>query len=118
MLLAACSAGPNGRRRDALWTEYRRGVRAADEHRDDANLFAETKELDRGALIASVLARNPDIDAAREGLRAALARAGEKVDRYTRELHQLGLDTTEREVRWLNELIAHERAAHRRCELV
>ena len=73
LLLAACSAGPNGRRRDALWTEYRRGVRAADPQRDDANLFAESKELDRGALIASVLARNPDVDAAREGLRAALA---------------------------------------------
>jgi hypothetical protein len=40
-----------------------------------------------------------------------LARAGEQIDRYTRELHQLGLDTTEREVRWLNELIQQERAA-------
>jgi len=38
-----------------------------------------------------------------------LARAGEQIDRYTRELHQLGLDASEREVRWLNELIAHER---------
>lgn len=73
MLLAACSAGPNGRRRDALWTEYRREARTADAYRDDANLFAESTELDRGALIASVLARNPDVDAAREGLRAALA---------------------------------------------
>lgn len=73
MLLGACSAGPNGRRRDALWTEYRRDVRGADAYRDDANLFAESQELDRGALIASVLARNPDVDAAREGLRAALA---------------------------------------------
>ncbi|MGD9529477.1 PadR family transcriptional regulator [Pseudonocardia sp.] len=55
--------------------------------------------------------RRRRVEERREGLRAALARAGEKVDRYTRELHQLGLDTTEREVRWLNELIAHERAA-------
>ena len=55
--------------------------------------------------------RRRTVEERREGLRAALARAGEKVDRYTRELHQLGLDTTEREVRWLNELIAHERAA-------
>jgi DNA-binding PadR family transcriptional regulator len=50
------------------------------------------------------------VEERREGLRSALARAGEQIDRYTRELHQLGLDTTEREVRWLNELIAHERA--------
>jgi hypothetical protein len=32
---------------------------------------------------------------------------------YTRELHQLGLDASEREVRWLNELIAHEQAEQR-----
>jgi len=51
------------------------------------------------------------VEERREGLRSALGRAGEQIDRYTRELHQLGLDTTEREVRWLNELIAHERAA-------
>src|SRR5919107_1071974 len=51
------------------------------------------------------------VEERREGLRSALARAGEQIDRYTRELHQLGLDTTEREVRWLNELIATERAA-------
>jgi DNA-binding PadR family transcriptional regulator len=50
------------------------------------------------------------VEERREGLRSALARAGEQIDRYTRELHQLGLDATEREVRWLNELIAHERA--------
>jgi hypothetical protein len=43
-------------------------------------------------------------------LRAALARAGEHIDRYTRDLHQLGLDSTEREVRWLNELITREQA--------
>jgi DNA-binding PadR family transcriptional regulator len=55
--------------------------------------------------------RRRTVEERREGLRSALARAGEKVDRYTRELHRLGLDTTEREVRWLNELIAHERAA-------
>ena len=40
-----------------------------------------------------------------------LARAGEQIDRYTRELHQLGLDTSEREVRWLNELIRQEENA-------
>jgi DNA-binding PadR family transcriptional regulator len=54
--------------------------------------------------------RRRAVEQRREGLRAALARAGEQIDRYTRELHQLGLDATEREVRWLNELIANERA--------
>ncbi len=54
--------------------------------------------------------RRRAVEERREGLRSALARAGEQIDRYTRELHQLGLDSTEREVRWLNELIANERA--------
>jgi DNA-binding PadR family transcriptional regulator len=56
--------------------------------------------------------RRRAVEERREGLRAVLARAGEQIDRYTRELHQLGLDTSEREVRWLNELIQQERAAH------
>jgi DNA-binding PadR family transcriptional regulator len=55
--------------------------------------------------------RRRTVEERREGLRAALSRAGEQIDRYTKQLHQLGLDTCEREVRWLNELIATERAA-------
>lgn len=54
--------------------------------------------------------RRRRVEERREGLRAALARTEQKIDRYTRELHQLGLETSEREVRWLNELIAHEQA--------
>ena len=55
--------------------------------------------------------RRRAVEERREGLRAVLARAGEQIDRYTRELHELGLDTTEREVRWLNELIRQEQRA-------
>jgi DNA-binding PadR family transcriptional regulator len=54
--------------------------------------------------------RRRAVEERREGLRSTLAKAGEQIDRYTRELHQLGLDASEREVRWLNELIATERA--------
>ena len=46
-----------------------------------------------------------------ESVRAGLARTRERVDRYTLELQQHGLESVEREVRWLNELIASERAA-------
>jgi DNA-binding PadR family transcriptional regulator len=56
--------------------------------------------------------RRRAVEERREGLRSALARAGEQIDRYTRELHRLGLETTEREVRWLNELIEREREHH------
>jgi DNA-binding PadR family transcriptional regulator len=46
-----------------------------------------------------------------ESVRTGLARTRERVDRYTLELQQHGLESVEREVRWLNELIASERAA-------
>jgi len=45
-----------------------------------------------------------------EGVRAALARTRERVDNYTLELQEHGLESVEREVRWLNELIGRERA--------
>ena len=32
------------------------------------------------------------VEERREGMRSALAKAGEQIDRYTRELQQLGLD--------------------------
>jgi DNA-binding PadR family transcriptional regulator len=46
-----------------------------------------------------------------ESIRAALTRTRERVDSYTLELHRHGLESVEREVRWLNELIASERQA-------
>jgi DNA-binding PadR family transcriptional regulator len=48
-----------------------------------------------------------------EAIRAAFTRTRERVDRYTLELHKHGLESVEREVRWLNELIASEREAGR-----
>jgi DNA-binding PadR family transcriptional regulator len=54
--------------------------------------------------------RRRRVEERREGLRTALARTGDQIDRYTIELHRMGLETSEREVRWLNELIAHEQA--------
>ena len=45
--------------------------------------------------------RRRQVEERREGLREAV----------TRQLHQLGLESSEREVRWLNELIAAERVA-------
>jgi len=52
--------------------------------------------------------RRRRVEERREGQRSALARMGEQIDRYTRELHRMGLESSEREVRWLNELIATE----------
>jgi DNA-binding PadR family transcriptional regulator len=44
-----------------------------------------------------------------EGFRAAATRTRERVDHYTLELQRHGLESVERDVRWLNELIASER---------
>ena len=43
------------------------------------------------------------------GVRAAMSRTAERVDAYTLELQRHGLESAEREVRWLNELIDGER---------
>ncbi len=52
--------------------------------------------------------RRRQVEERREGLRSQVSKAGSKLDRYTDQLHRLGLETSEREVRWLNELIAAE----------
>ena len=46
-----------------------------------------------------------------DAFRAALTRTRERLDSYTLELQRHGLESVEREVRWLNELIASERQA-------
>jgi hypothetical protein len=43
-------------------------------------------------------------------MRSSFARTGQRLDRYTRELHEHGLESVDREVRWLNELIEDERS--------
>jgi DNA-binding PadR family transcriptional regulator len=47
-----------------------------------------------------------------DAVRTALARSRERVDNYTLELQRHGLESVEREVRWLTELIDNERVGH------
>lgn len=49
----------------------------------------------------------------REGQRDAAGRAGPTELRYARQLTLLGLETSERELRWINELILTEQSAER-----
>jgi len=44
-----------------------------------------------------------------DSVRGAMSRTAERLDSYTLELQRHGLESVEREVRWLNELIASER---------
>ncbi|MBA0046726.1 PadR family transcriptional regulator [Mycobacterium sp. NPDC050853] len=58
--------------------------------------------------------RRRQVEERREGLREAVTRASSSFDRYTKQLHQLGLESSEREVKWLNDLIAAEHTAQAR----
>ncbi|MEO6701400.1 MAG: PadR family transcriptional regulator [Jatrophihabitantaceae bacterium] len=44
-----------------------------------------------------------------DGMRSSLARTRERMDRYTLQLQEHGLESADREVRWLSELIETER---------
>jgi DNA-binding PadR family transcriptional regulator len=70
------------------------------------SLFAHT---DAEVRLRILEGRRSRLEERREGVRAALGRARERLDRYTLELQQHGLESVDREVRWLNELIASER---------
>jgi DNA-binding PadR family transcriptional regulator len=52
--------------------------------------------------------RRRTVERQRDGLRSSLARTRERLDRYTLELQRHGLDSVDREVRWLAELIDKE----------
>ncbi|RMI42161.1 PadR family transcriptional regulator [Streptomyces triticirhizae] len=49
-------------------------------------------------------------------MRASMARTREKLDAYTLELQRHGMESVEREVRWLNELIESEREGQEQRE--
>jgi DNA-binding PadR family transcriptional regulator len=69
--------------------------------------FAQTRSDIRLQILEG---RRRRVEEQREGMKSTLARTGARLDRYTRELHEHGLESVDREVRWLNELIEHERS--------
>jgi DNA-binding PadR family transcriptional regulator len=85
------------------------GPDAFDEEGFGARLafFAQTRSDIRLQVLEG---RRRRVEEQRDGMRSALARTGERLDRYTRELHEHGLESVDREVRWLTELIEHERS--------
>ncbi|ROO52534.1 DNA-binding PadR family transcriptional regulator [Micromonospora sp. Llam0] len=72
--------------------------------------FAFFSRTDRATRLRILEGRRRKIEERREGLREVLGRAAERLDAYTLELQRHGLDACEREVRWLEELIASERS--------
>ncbi|PZM98198.1 MAG: PadR family transcriptional regulator [Actinobacteria bacterium] len=72
--------------------------------------FAFFARTDRATRLRILEGRRRKVEERREGLRELLSRAAERLDAYTLELQRHGLEACEREVRWLEELIANERS--------
>jgi DNA-binding PadR family transcriptional regulator len=82
----------------STWDDDSFGVRFA--------FFAQT---DADVRLKILEGRRSRLEERREKVTSAFGRTREKLDRYTLELQQHGLESVDREVRWLNELIATER---------
>jgi DNA-binding PadR family transcriptional regulator len=82
----------------ATWEDETFGIHFA--------FFAHTDAQTRLRILEG---RRSRLEEKQAGLRASLHRMREKLDAYTLELQRHGLESVEREVRWLNELIQGER---------
>jgi DNA-binding PadR family transcriptional regulator len=69
--------------------------------------FAQTRSDIRLQILEG---RRRRVEEQRDGMKSTLSRTGQRFDRYTRVLHEHGLESVDREVRWLTELIEHERS--------
>ena len=70
------------------------------------SLFAQTDPEVRVRILEG---RRSRLEERREGVRASLARTRVRLDSYTLQLQEHGLESVDREVRWLTELIETER---------
>jgi DNA-binding PadR family transcriptional regulator len=76
--------------------------------------FAFFAQTDAQTRLAILEGRRSRLEERRHTFRTALTRTRERLDTYTAELQRHGLESVEREVRWLNELIATERGMEER----
>jgi DNA-binding PadR family transcriptional regulator len=75
--------------------------------------FALFSQTDPEVRVRILEGRRSRLEERREGVRASLARTRSRLDRYTLQLQEHGLESVEREVRWLTELIETERRTAR-----
>ena len=71
--------------------------------------FAFFGQTDPEVRVRILEGRRTRLEERREGVRSSLARTRSRLDRYTLQLQEHGLESVEREVRWLTELIETER---------
>jgi DNA-binding PadR family transcriptional regulator len=74
--------------------------------------FAFFSRTDTASRLQVLEGRRSRLQERLEGVRQSRIRARERLDAYTLELRRHGLESVEREVRWLTELIDSERAGN------
>ncbi|AQW52019.1 PadR family transcriptional regulator [Streptomyces violaceusniger] len=72
--------------------------------------FAFFGQTSRDVRMRVLEGRRSRLEERLDKMRAAMARTRERLDDYTLELQRHGMESVEREVRWLNELIESERS--------
>ena len=87
------------------------GPAAWEDERFDVHFafFARTEAATRLQILEG---RRSRLQERREGVRQSMLRSRERIDQYTLELQRHGLESVDREVRWLTELIDTERASN------
>jgi DNA-binding PadR family transcriptional regulator len=74
--------------------------------------FAFFARTDAATRLQILEGRRSRLQERREGVRQQMLRNRERIDQYTLELQRHGLESVDREVRWLTELIDTERASN------
>lgn len=74
--------------------------------------FAFFSRTDAATRLKILEGRRMRLQERMDGVRRSMARTWERLDSYTIELQRHGLESVEREVRWLTELIDTERASN------
>ena len=87
------------------------GPAAWEDERFDVH-FAFFARTDAATRLQILEGRRSRLQERRENVRQSMLRSRERIDQYTLQLQQHGLDSVDREVRWLSELIDTERASN------
>jgi DNA-binding PadR family transcriptional regulator len=87
------------------------GPAAWEDERFDVH-FAFFARTDAATRLQILEGRRSRLEERREGFRQSIQRSRERAEQYTLELQRHGLESVDREVRWLTELIDTERASN------
>jgi DNA-binding PadR family transcriptional regulator len=87
------------------------GPAAWEDERFDIH-FAFFARTDAATRLQILEGRRSRLEERREGVRQSILRNRERAEQYTLELQRHGLESVDREVRWLTELIDTERASN------